>query len=114
MQGGIIIVIVLLECYNMSKRVNYDKILNNIKSQYDEHNFVTIQEYASRHNLTTMDILADIIDNKYDSAILLISADEECITQHTVLQFVKDSYSEIEGYVSAKQYAKIHNKSYGR
>ena len=113
MQGGIIIVIVLLECYNMSKQVNYDEILNNIKSQYNEHNFVTIQEYASRHNLTTMDILADIIDNKYDSAILLISADEECITQHTVLQFVKDSYSEIEGYVSAKQYAKIHNKSYG-
>ena len=114
MQGGIIIVIVLLECYNMSKQVNYDKILNNIKSQYNEHNFVTIQEYASRHNLTTMDILADIIDNKYDSAILLISADEECITQHTVLQFVKDSYSGIEGYVSAKQYAKIHNKSYGQ
>ena len=97
----------------MSKQINYDIILNNIKSQYNEHNFVTIQEYASRHNVTTMDILADIIDNKYDSAILLISADEECITQHTVLQFVKDTYSEIEGYVSAKQYAKIHNKSYG-
>lgn len=69
----------------MSKQVNYDKIPNNIKSQYNEHNFVTIQEYARKkenkeqiiisarqysinHKLPYIKVLADMKAENYATA----------------------------------------------
>ena len=97
----------------MKKASGNKEYINIINQQNPDMNYITVQEYASRHDLTVMDVLMDIVDGRYDSAMLLINADEECISKHTTLEYLKTSYSEIDGYVPAKKYAEIHNKSYG-
>lgn len=75
--------------------------------------YVSVQEYADLHGVSVMNLLEDIIEGKYQSAICVIHKNEKCVTVFSSAQKKPVDLSESEEYIAAKEYAEMHGLCYG-
>lgn len=71
--------------------------------------YVSIKTYADMYNISPLLLLEDIIEGKYQSAICLISKDEECKSSFSEKSRPKGTVSRSPDYILVKEYAAIRN-----
>ena len=70
--------------------------------------YVTIKTYADMYNISPLLLLEDILEGKYQSAICLISTDEECKSSFSEKNKPKGMVSRSPDYILVKEYAANH------
>lgn len=83
------------------------------RNKIDITGYVSFRDYANHNSISVMNLFEDILLGKYHSAICLIKEDEKCVTSYSTVQEQTGTVSQSPDYISAKEYAEIHNLSYG-